>query len=138
MKMKKTTMKSFWGIMVLMFICSNLSAQNQMSKNENRVHSMLDGMFLNSKVSSRMPLVQSQSKPTSLMKVRQTVPVKYQLDSLILTPAENSENELKAKIECEYDNLGRLLLLYRSEFDNTTNRYELDSKYIYRYGSDYI
>jgi len=109
-----------------------------MSKNEKHVHSMLDGMFLNSKVSSRMPLVQSQSKPTSLMKVRQTVPVKYQLDSLILTPAENSENELKAKIECEYDNLGRLLLLYRSEFDNTTNRYELDSKYIYRYGSDYM
>ena len=135
--MKKTTMKSFWGIMVLMFICSNLSAQNQMSKNENRVHSMLDGMFLNSKVSSRMPLAMPQLKTTTLMKVKQAEPVKYQLDSLIATPYGNEMNTPKGKIECKYDSLGRMILFYVSQSNDSTNVLEFNYKYVYRYGDNY-
>ncbi len=133
----KSTKKVFLGIISLVFICSSLNAQSQMSNNKERVRSILDGVFFNPKLSVHMPVGQLQSKPTSLMKVRQTAPVKYQLDSLILIPAENSTNVPHAKIECEYDNLGRMILRADLGFDDLTNSYLLENKYVYRYGDNY-
>lgn len=139
---KKIKMRSikkvFLGIISFVFICSSLNAQSQMSNNKERVRSILDGVFFNSKLSAHMPVMQSQSKPTSLMKAKQTESVKYQLDSLVLTPSEDGSGLLKSKINCAYDNLGRMTLFSVSQFDDLANKYELDYKYVYRYGSNYI
>lgn len=133
----KTTIKVFLGIISVVFICINLNAQSQMSNSKERVRSILDGVFFKSKFPANMPLAMPQLKTSSLMKVKQTEPVKYQLDSLILTPAGNEVDVPKARIECKYDSLGRMILYTTSEFNESTNSFEIGYKYVYKYGSNY-
>jgi hypothetical protein len=137
--MNKTTMKSFWSVMLLVFICSNLSAQNPVNKSKVRNHSILDGMFLNSKTTAHNPLVlQGLGTTSPYYKVKKGESVKYQLDSLVFIVGQNGidTDMSKGKIECKYDSLGRMILFVSESFDST-NVLVSDYKYVYSYGSTY-
>ncbi len=126
-------MRSFWAVMLLMFICGNLSSQNPVNRAKTRVHSLLDGAFRNSKITSHNPLATT----SPYFKVTRVEKVRYQLDSLILTPAVNGSGTPKAKIECKYDSLGRMILFYSSQSNDSTMVVEFSYKYVYSYGSNY-
>jgi len=133
-------MKFFWGVIFLVFICSNLSAQKLVNKPKVRVHSMLDGMFLNSKTSTHNPLALQVQRETSpyYFKVKKGESVKYQLDSLVIFKAQNGikTDIAEDKLECKYDSLGRMIFLASMSLDST-NVLVYDYKYVYSYGSNY-
>lgn len=135
--MKTRTMKSFCGAMLLLFICGNLNAQNPSNRTKIPVNSMLDGAFRNLKTTAHNP----QSATSPYFKVKGEVKPRYQLDSLVLTPASAyGANEMympKAKIECKYDSLGRMILFYASQSNDSTLVMKFSYKHVYSYGSNY-
>lgn len=132
-------MKSFWSVMLLVFICSNLSAQNPVNKSKVRNHSMLDGMFFNSKTSKHNPLaLQGLGTTSPYCKVKKGESLRYQLDSLVFIGGiAGSTDMTKGKVECKYDSLGRMILFYVSQTSDSTDVLELSYKYVYSYGSNY-
>ena len=132
--MKITTMKFFGDILFLLFICGNLSSQNTVNRTKTRVHSIMDDAFRNSINIAHNPLVATSpySKVTKAEKQR------YQLDSLILTPGAGNISSPKGKIECKYDSLGRMILFYCLQSNDTTKELVFSYKYVYRYGSNYM
>ena len=129
-------MKVLLGIISFVFICSCLNAQTQLIRNGENTHSMLNGIFMNKKLSTQLPQPTPKLQRSSpYSKVKQTDAVKYQLDSLILKVRGNIET---VRITCKYDSIGRLLQFYDSNYNTTTKSWDLSYKKDYKYGDNYI
>jgi hypothetical protein len=129
----KTTMKFFFCAVSLMIICSNLNAQNPIKKDRASSNSLMDGIFRSSKVAAHLPIGVQPKTTSPYFKVKQAETVKYQLDSLVAV-----ENKAWAKIVCNYDSLGRLILFYVTNYNTTTKVWEFSYKNCYKYGDNYL
>jgi hypothetical protein len=129
-------MKVLLGIISFVFICSSLNAQTQLIRNGENTHSMLNGIFMNKRLSAHLPQPTPQlQKSSPYSKVKQADAVKYQLDSILMVA---SGNDSDGKITCKYDSVGRLLQFYQYDYNKTSNAWEISYKYSYQYGDNYM
>jgi hypothetical protein len=129
-------MKVLLGIISFVLVCSNLNAQTQLSRNGENTHSMLNGIFMNKRLSAQLPQPTPQlQKSSPYSKVKQADAVKYQLDSILMVA---SGNIISRRVTCKYDSVGRMLQFYEYDYNTTSKAWEISYKYNYQYGDNYM